>query len=163
MFADQEKSISAPGNVAGDGAETVHVDCHVRRASITRHIFDRHGMIAVEVDRDNADRRFQSMSAGTDSAKMRQSHADTDRAVAAHADRAELLKKITPAVQEGSLGLHNSAPTKTSIRAAHRRRPSGIHRTARERSCGVRAANHCQNRGRPRRQHASARPRCANR
>ena len=33
------------------------------------------------------------MSAGTDSAKMRQRHADTDRAVAAHADRADIVEE----------------------------------------------------------------------
>ena len=94
MIGDQEKPVAAPRDVAGDGADAGHVDR--RPPSLSRQL----GTLVTETSPsgcssrgDDADGRIDPMRAGADPPEVRERGHEADRAVAAHADVADVVEE----------------------------------------------------------------------
>ncbi len=88
----QKKPVAAPGDVSAHGAETGHLDLNRFGEAIALDIFDRRRAVVDQFYADHADRRLEAMASGLEPAHMRERHGETDRAVAAHADIADIVE-----------------------------------------------------------------------
>ena len=93
MLGDEEKPVTAPRDIAGQHAITGHLDAHGLAVTVGRHI--AHGDAAVRIERglDDANRRFDPVLTGPDAPHMRQRHHESDRAVSAHAEVADVVEE----------------------------------------------------------------------
>ncbi len=62
-FSRQKEPVSAPRHVADDLTNAVDVKSNLACLSITRHVLDRHRAVRFQVDADDPDGRFDSVSA----------------------------------------------------------------------------------------------------
>src|SRR5581483_7530909 len=92
VLLDEEEAVPAPGNVAGDAAKAGHFDADRFLLAPARHVGHRHSPIACEGRAHDADRRVDAMLAGLDAPEVRERDHQADRAVAAHADRADVVE-----------------------------------------------------------------------
>src|SRR5437763_14385854 len=89
VLLDQEEAVAAPGDVAGDAAEAWHFDGHVLLLAPARHVGDGYLPVGGKRSAHHADRRVDAMLARLDATEVRERDHQADRAVAAHADRAD--------------------------------------------------------------------------
>src|SRR6185369_12359680 len=93
MLADQKEPVAAVSNVTYDASKTRNLDCNFFRVTIARHIGYSDAAISVKFCLDHADGRFNFMNACSYSAHVFKSFDQSDRAVAAHPEVADVVKK----------------------------------------------------------------------
>ena len=93
MVFDQEEPIAAPGDIAGDRADSRDLDSGRFGFAIAGDIGDRHLSIGVQTGRDYAHGRFNLMVAGTDATQMGQGGDQTNGAMSAHAEIADVVEE----------------------------------------------------------------------
>jgi hypothetical protein len=93
---DQEEPIAAPGDIARDDAETLDGDFQAPPMDVARHVLDGGFVAAVKLDRDDSDRRLETVNACPDATHVRESHCSADGAVTAHAEKAGVVEEDEP-------------------------------------------------------------------
>ncbi len=93
VILHQEEPVPAPGDVAHVGLESRHRHRHVLGQAIALDVVDRHGIAAFERDRHQSDRRLEPVRAGPDPPQVGQRDRHADRAVAAHAEVADVVEE----------------------------------------------------------------------
>ena len=89
----QEEPVAAPGDVAGDDAETLDLDANVLEMPVAIDVVDDRVISVDQFDADHADRRLEAMAPRSDATEMRQRRRGADRPVAAHAEKADVVEE----------------------------------------------------------------------
>src|SRR5437867_101541 len=100
---DEKKPISAPSDVAGNGdgaavrsGPVVAIWQMERRAfcfAVAGHVLDGSGSVLIECRGDHSDGRLDAMFPRLDATKVCQGDEETDRAVPAHSETADVVEK----------------------------------------------------------------------
>ena len=114
VLAHQEEPVAAPGDVARHLADARHLEHHVARAAVARHVAEFDRAIGAQrrvhrphrrVDADLAGRELPAYASEAMRPMVPWPHMPSTPT---------LLKKITPKRQSGRCGAHSSAPTMAS-------------------------------------------------
>src|SRR5581483_12335720 len=89
----QEKPVTAPGYVAGNSTISRNVNAKSRARTIARHIANRYGVIAVQLRFHYSHGSFYAVRARLNPPCVRQSHSQTDRPMAAHVEKADVVEE----------------------------------------------------------------------
>jgi hypothetical protein len=129
---DEEEPVAAPRDVADHPADAGDVERHVRAVPVGRDVGDLHRVRVEERGDHRSDRRVHAVGAERDAAQVVQGHEQTDRAVAAHAEAADV-------VEEEDAGRRVRVVGRQQERTDHRRMAAGFahHRVAPIGACGV--------------------------
>src|SRR5262249_36981499 len=92
VLTDEEEPVAAPGDVAADLADALDRDADIRGMAIARHVLDGDAVPPRVLERDDADRRFQAIGAGADTAEVGKRDRNADRPVTTHADGAHVVE-----------------------------------------------------------------------
>src|SRR2546426_2121610 len=89
---DEEEPVAAPGDITADDTEPRYLDRHGLVPAVRRHVLDRDALVVVQGAGDRADDGIDAVHAGRDAAEVAQGFDHADRAVAAHADVADIVE-----------------------------------------------------------------------
>lgn len=97
MPINEEKPVSGPCNIATHRAPAGHLDRHLTRLAVARHVRHFHRAILPQRGGDDTHLRIDAMSAHADPAHVRQGHGQADGAVDAHVEGGDVVEKNYPA------------------------------------------------------------------
>ena len=89
----KEKPVATPRDIPGHFPQTGHTHSKILFLMPSRNVGDRNLAVGVQLGGDDTDRRLDTMSAGLDSSQVRQRGNQSDGAVAAHAQEADVVEK----------------------------------------------------------------------
>jgi hypothetical protein len=93
----KEKPVASPRNIPGHFSQNGHAHRKILFLTPTRNVGDRNLAVGVQLSGNDTDSRLDAMFAGLDSLQVSQRDNQSDGAVAAHAQEADVVEKITPA------------------------------------------------------------------
>ncbi len=104
MVVAEEEPVAAPRDVAVQYAVAGHRHRHLARVAPRRDVGQRHPTVGVQLGAHRADRRVDRVHAGAQPSQMCEGGDDADRAVAAHAEVADVVEEDHAAGAAGVLG-----------------------------------------------------------
>src|SRR6202008_2929170 len=93
VIIHNEEPVAAPGYIAAHRPVTWNINHHAGRSSVAWNIRYCHLSVVVEIGFDDADRSFDPVTARTDALQVRERNHETNCAVAAHAQIADVVEE----------------------------------------------------------------------